>query len=293
MAVEIFIVAHSDDWFLFMGNTAADAVADPRNTIVFVYVTAANFVDGTNVAIGTRVRLQYETGLRAREDAAIAAALACCGLEPGVPRYFPLKDAANVKFDIKTINGRDLAHYEVANTRHYCLRLADGLGDGSGVAWNGNQSLRSLRSGAGPLTAQGDLPARYDTWGDLTATLRGIFDAESGGQQCRLNFLDPQDSALPGGAHSDHQHVGLAVQDAAADEARYQHALFLGYRIANMDVNLNDAQQKVKRKLLDAWNGVQQAFYPSIDREPYTSWALRQYPPPAGGGRRHAVNPVS
>src|SRR5436309_10078400 len=106
MAVEIFIVAHSDDWFLFMGKAGTDAAADPGNTVVFVYLTASNFIDDTATATGTRVRLRYETGLRVREDATMATALTCCGLAASLPQYFPLKNAANVKFDVKVVNGR-------------------------------------------------------------------------------------------------------------------------------------------------------------------------------------------
>src|SRR5689334_9509512 len=198
MAVEIFIVAHSDDWFLFMGKAGQEAVAPAGNRVAFVYVTASNFIDNTATSTGTLVRLQYETGLRAREDATIAAALQCCQLPTNLPPYFPLnplQEAPNVKFEVRTINGRELACYEVGtNTRHYCLRLTDGQVDGSGVAWNGNQSLRRLREGVTAMTAQGDIPARYDAWADLTKTLRAIFDAESNGQNCAINFLDPTDA---------------------------------------------------------------------------------------------------
>ena len=149
MAVAFFIVAHSDDWFLFMGNAGLDAFGDGKNgnTICFVYVTATNFIDGTNVAVGDDVKQRYEQGLLLREGATINMMV----------DHFD----APLDFAVKQINGRGIAFYEVANTRHYCLRLADGIVDGSGVAWNGNQSLRNLKEKGQAMTAQGDIPATF------------------------------------------------------------------------------------------------------------------------------------
>jgi len=155
MAVAFFIVAHSDDWFLFMGNAGLDAVGNGNNgnTIGFVYMTASNFIDGTNTSLGTKVRLRYEAGLRVRENATIATALSMFGLAAELPPLFPAVDAPNVTFDVKQINGRDIAFYSIANTRHYCLRLTDGVVDGSGVAWTTGACLvtfgREVETGGG------------------------------------------------------------------------------------------------------------------------------------------------
>ncbi len=283
MAVAFFIVAHSDDWFLFMGNAGLDAVGNGNNgnTIGFVYMTASNFIDGTNTSLGAKVRLRYEAGLRVRENATIATALSMFGLAAELPPLFPAVDAPNVTFDVKQINGRDIAFYSIANTRHYCLRLTDGVVDGSGMAWNGNQSLKRLKDGVTALTAQGDIPARYGKWSDLTDTLRAIFDAESGGGHCWLNYLDPVDANQPfPDGHSDHRHVGLAVQDATQGAANYDHALFRGYTIRNDVPNLTEPQKKAKMKLITAWDDVQKdsgGIYGTIVHPPYTDWATRQY----------------
>jgi hypothetical protein len=266
MAVAFFIVAHSDDWFLFMGNAGLEAFGDGQNgnTICFVYVTATNFIDGTNVAMGDEVRQRYEEGLRVREDATINM----------MADYF---DAPS-DFVVKRINDRDIAFYEVANTRHYCLRLADGLVDGSGVAWNGNQSLMQLKQSGKAMTAQGDIPAQYGSWNDLTGTLRAIFDAETNGDHCWLNYLDPDDAAqdFPLG-HSDHRHVGLAVRDAVEGAENYDHARFRGYSIIRGKANLTGRRKSEKTRLIRKWDDLQTGFYPSIWHTPYQEWAERQY----------------
>lgn len=268
MATAFFIVAHSDDWFLFMGNAGLDAFGDGKNgnTICFVYVTATNAIDGTYNDTGDAVRELYERGLREREEATILM----------MADYFD----APADFAVKSLNGREIAYYEVANTRHYCLRLADGIVDGSGVAWNGRQSLRHLREQNLPMTAQGDIPATYATWSDLTATLRAIFDHEGGGQHIWLNYLDPVDASQPfPDGHSDHQHVGLAVQDATRDTDIYHHALFRGYTIRKGRVNVKDERAKGKRLLIKSWDDIQKksGLYGSIMVPPYTEWATRQY----------------
>jgi hypothetical protein len=282
MAVAFFIVAHSDDWFLFMGNAGVDAVGDGQNgnTICFVYVTASNAIDGTGALKGTKVRLRHEAGLRLRENATIAAALSMFKKKEDFPPGFPAVDAADVLFDVKEINGHEIAYYEVFNTRHYCLRLADGGVAGDGVAWTGNQSLQRLRNGLTSLSAQGDIPALYADWNDLTDTLRAIFDGETAGQQCWLNYLDPVDAAKPfPDGHSDHRHVGLAVQDATAGAANYDHALFRGYTIRLDAENLDNEEKKDKRALINAWDDVQKTrgMYDTIQQGAYLDWAKRQY----------------
>ncbi len=282
MAVAFFIVAHSDDWFLFMGNAGVDAVGDGHNgnTICFVYVTASNAIDGMEAAKGTKVRLRHEAGLRIRENATIATALSMFGKKANFPAGFPIVETDDVLFDVKEVNGREIAYYEVLNTHHYCLRLADGGVGGDGVAWTGNQSLRRLRAGLTPLSAQGDIPALYDDWNELTDTLRAIFDGEAAGQHCWLNYLDPVDAAKPfPDGHSDHQHVGLAVQDATAGAANYESALFRGYTIRLAAENLDNNEKKEKRALINAWDDVQKTrgLYDTIQQGAYLDWATRQY----------------
>ena len=286
MAVAFFIVGHSDDWFLFMGKAALDAIGDGNNgnTIGFVYVTAANFIDGSATLVGPDIERRYLRGLRARETATIATAMSIFDKNAVFTQNFPQTPVAGVNSDVRTVNGHDIAHYTVRNTFHYCLRLADGNVDGSGSAWTGNQSLLRLMNNGVPLTAQGDVPSRYQTWNDLTDTLRAIFDLETANEQhCWLNYLDPTDAnqGFPDG-HSDHYHVGLAVEGATPDPSKYGHARFRGYTTdGHPEDQLDPASAAANLGLLTVWDDLQVKLSGGIYKQlrgtgAYNIWVQRQ-----------------
>jgi LmbE family N-acetylglucosaminyl deacetylase len=298
MAVAFFIVAHSDDWFLFMGKQALDAIGDGSNgnRIGFVYVTATNFVDGSKAQTGPEIEGKFALGLRARESATIATALSIFGRHPDFPEDFPDTPVNGVNFETRRINGRDIAYYSVRNTFHYCLRLPDGDVDGTGSAWTGNQSLMRLRRDGVPCVAQGPLPARYETWNDLTGTLRAIFDAETAGEtHSWLNYLDPNDSKQPfADGHPDHFHVALAVEDATRAPSKYGHARFRGYTTVKSDGNeIDQGAAAANLALLTRWDdlqrGLSENLYTSISGGAYLVWVRRQELLSAEKGRQRAV----
>lgn len=200
-AVNVFAVAHADDWQLFMNPEAFHAMDEPHEKAVFVHLTAGDAGRGV-----TGEPVPYYL---AREEGALRAIRFMANAQPetgmGVAMESAMVDRA----------GHLLQRFAYANAVAYFLRLPDGNFTGPGYETTGWQSLERLRTGAIAGIAAVDASARYAGWDDLTATLAAIVASEMRPGEGLGLHLPEKDEELNPQDHSDHRNAALAMEAAA------------------------------------------------------------------------------
>ena len=202
-AVSVFVVAHPDDWQLFMNPAAFHAMNAPNDKAVFVHVSAGDAGRGVG-GEPTPYYLAREEGamraIRFMANAADATAALGAGTRP------------------QTVEraGHAVARHSYANAVAYFLRVHDGN------IVNGNDyqehplSLQRLRSGASAETRAIDGSARYAGWNDFVATLEAIVGSElAPGSALNLHIAELDEKRNPGD-HHDHRAVAFAMEEVAA-----------------------------------------------------------------------------
>jgi hypothetical protein len=202
-AVSIFVVAHPDDWQLFMNPDAFHAMSDARGKAVFVHVSAGDAGRGEGGEPTPYYLAREEGALRAIRFMANAvnptAALGADSKPESVERA-----------------GHKVIRHTYANAVAYFLRVHDGN------IVNGNDyqehplSLQRLRSGATAETKAIDGSASYVGWNDFVATLAAIVASEVvRGTALNLHIAELDEERNPGD-HADHRAVAFAMEDVAA-----------------------------------------------------------------------------
>ncbi len=200
--LSVFVVAHPDDWQLFMNPDAFHAMNEPHEKAVFVHVTAG---DAGKVLGGepTPYYLAREEGaLRAIRFLANAAnptaALGADSRPEGVDRA-----------------GHQVARHTYANAISYFLRIHDG-NIVTGTEFQQHPlALERLRSGASAETKAIDDSARYAGWADFVATLEALVTSEmTPGTVLNLHIAELDEKRNPGD-HPDHRAVAYAMEEVA------------------------------------------------------------------------------
>src|SRR5262245_16355491 len=140
--VSFYVVAHEDDWQLFMNPSAFKDVTGGAATTVFIHVTAGD--DGMGTGTGGRKQPYY----LARENGAVTAVRFMVGTD-----WHPPVDGVSGSV---TLNGHSIYRVRYANVAAYFLRLPDGNGSGAGYEGTGFQSLERLANGDIPTISAVD-----------------------------------------------------------------------------------------------------------------------------------------
>ena len=226
---DVFLIAHQDDWQLFMGDVVFKGVRR-GNQSIFVYLTAGDENHAT----------EY---WRTRERAALESTR----LAAAAP------DTATVTCASVPVLTHAIQRCTIANTTSYFLRLPDGRRDGSGFAHNAFQSLRKLRSTRISAIRAVDTSATYSGWGDLIATVEEIIRRERmAGSPITVHANDPN-AAINPGDHSDHQLAGL-VATAMRTRAPAEVIYYVGYALAARPDNRTRTQTREKSALFLAYD---------------------------------------
>jgi GlcNAc-PI de-N-acetylase len=200
--LSVFVVAHPDDWQLFMNPDAFHAMNEPRGKAVFVHVSAG---DAGKVMGGepTPYYLAREEGaLRAIRFMANAAnATAALG--------------ADTRPEAVERAGHPLARHTYANAVAYFMRIHDGNIVTGDQFEEHPLSLQRLRSGASAETKAIDDSTRYVGWNDFVATLEAVVRSElEPGMALNLHIAE-LDEGLNPGDHPDHRAVAFAMEEVA------------------------------------------------------------------------------
>jgi LmbE family N-acetylglucosaminyl deacetylase len=227
---DVFIVAHEDDWQLFMGDIAARQIR-AGDSVLFVYLTAGD--DG-------RDSLYWRT----REQAALQSTRVAIGRDAS--------DSAAVRCSVTTVLDHAVQQCVVDNTKSYFLRLPDGKRNGMGFASHDNQSLRKLRGRKIPIINAVDGSAVYNGWEDLTSTINNIIGRNSPDRDVVVHANDPSIAANPHD-HFDHRMAGLLVEDLRRTQ-RWKTQYYVGYALATRAANRSTDQAREKTAIFLAYD---------------------------------------
>jgi LmbE family N-acetylglucosaminyl deacetylase len=224
--VDVVVVAHQDDWQLFMGDVLTPRLrSDFRG--VFVYLTAGD--DG-------RDSVYWQT----RERAALESTRIAAGI--------PVGDL--LACSIVQIRDHSIRKCTVGNTESYFLRLPDGKRDGKGFARYGYRSLRKLRANPRSEMSAIDTSTTYRGWTDLMTTIGAIIDRDSAA--VTIHTSDPSVIRNPHD-HFDHRMTGLLVADLRK-QRKLGAMYYVGYALATRADNRSNDQTQAKTALLIAYD---------------------------------------
>jgi hypothetical protein len=201
--LSVFVVAHPDDWQLFMNPAAFHAMDEPHEKAVFVHVSAGDAGKGTGGTPTPYYLAREEGALRAIRFMANAvdanAALGADSRPETVERA-----------------GHAVARHAYANAVAYFLRIHDGNIVTGDVFEEHPLSLQRLRSGASGETRAIDGSARYAGWKEFVATLEAVVASElASGAALDLHIAELDERRNPGD-HPDHRAVAFAMEEVAA-----------------------------------------------------------------------------
>ena len=219
---DVFVVAHEDDWQLFMGDVVAKRIR-AGHSATFVYLTAGD--DG-------RDSLYWQT----RERAALQSTRVAIG--PAAA------DSNAMSCSTMEISEHTIRKCVIANTESYFMRLPDGKRNGAGFARHDYQSLRRLRGKKiGTITAL-DGSATYHGWQDLKTTVSSLIGSDSASAEIVVHANDPSIAANPHD-HFDHRMAGLLVNDLRKGQT-WNTEYYVGYALATRAANrsTDDAREK-------------------------------------------------
>ena len=201
--LSVFVVAHPDDWQLFMNPAAFHGMNEPHEKAVFVHVSAGDAGRGVSGEPTPYYLAREEGALRAIRFMANAAdANAALG--------------ADTKPEAVERAGHKVARHTYANTVAYFFRLHDGLiVNGSDMQVH-PQALTRLRTGEAAEANAIDGSARYAGWSELVATLEAVIASElSPGTALNLHIAELDERRNPRD-HADHRAVAYAMEEVAA-----------------------------------------------------------------------------
>jgi hypothetical protein len=222
---DVFLVAHQDDWQLFMGDVAFKGIRRGNHT-VFIYLTAGDDNRGSS----------YWT---TREQAALQSTRLAANIR---------SDSGAISCESVSVHTRVIQRCAIANTVSYFIRLPDGRRDGAGFEHNAFQSLRKLRAKRISAITAVDTSGTYRGWGDLTATIQELIRRELAvGSAVTVHVNDPNAAVNPRD-HSDHRMAGLVGADLRKTSG-WGLIYYVGYALASRPDNRSRAQVEQKTAL--------------------------------------------
>lgn len=195
--IAVYIVAHQDDWQLFMDPFISSDLLDPSCRTVIIHTTAGDAGEG-------------KPFWQAREAGAISSL------------RFRLSGNSmiNPKKRTVTIHDKRLVRTILNNTSVYFLRWPDGGMHGDGFATYQGQSMEKIRSNSIRELTSVDFQHTFYSFTEMSALINAIIQEEMT-QSCitdagmlTLNFPE-YDETIRSYDHNDHLNTALLVQQTA------------------------------------------------------------------------------
>ncbi len=232
-ARDVVVVAHQDDWQLFMGDVIAERIR-AGDSVTFIYLTAGD--DGRD-----------STYWQSRERAALESTRIAAG---------PTRTGATEPTCSRVnVLGHLIRRCEVSNAASYFLRLPDGKRSGSGFAVHSYQSLRKLRGKTISAISAVDQSATYFGWEDLKSTLTELVERSVAGraEEIVIHSSDPNIAVNPHD-HLDHRLAGLLVADVNKKQ-NWKTRYYVGYALAMRAANRSTEEARQKTAVFLAYDG--------------------------------------
>jgi len=229
---DVFVVAHEDDWQLFMGDVVAKRIR-AGDSVIFIYLTAGD--DG-------RDSLYWQT----RERAALQSTRLAIGPDAA--------DSAAVRCSTTEVLEHAIRKCVIANTESYFMRLPDGKRNGLGFGRHDYQSLRRLRGKKIGTMLAVDGSAAYHGWQDLMATANKLIGSRSSSDAAEIivHANDPSIAANPHD-HFDHRMAGLLVNDLRKGQT-WNTRYYVGYALATRAANRSADEAREKTAIFLAYD---------------------------------------
>ena len=231
--VDIVVVAHADDWQVFLGDAIVERIRSGRRP-VFIYLTAGDH--GRDY--------QY---WRQRETAALQStrvALAAQG-----------PSADNAECDLVRVGSHAIRRCAVGPSESFFLRLPDGNRNGHGFARNRFESLRKLRTNRLTVLHSVDSSTSYASWQDLTATVNALVRMVADSMNTHdivLHTTDPSVRINPHD-HYDHRMAGK-LTESLLTMADWSGRYYIGYALSTRAPNRTAVQQQEKLSVFSAYD---------------------------------------
>jgi len=277
--VVLVMVAHPDDWQLFLGDVVVEALA--RGERVVAVVASAGGDDRPEAFWRAR-----EAGALASTEAALA--LARVPTSPGAVTCRPVSFAGPRP---GTGSTPVLCERPGGRMATVFLRLPDGRGDGSGFARTGRQSLLRLEQGKIPRIDPVDGGGGYRSTGAVAEAVVGVLGAlgvptggiaESNGAEpmgrgrvVRVLTHDPEVRLNPLD-HADHRVVGR-VALAVAARVGASATVYAGYSTVKRPDNLGAERSAWKSWLFVAYDRAMLAVNGRWSAYAENAWAHASY----------------
>ena len=257
-STHIFVNGHADDWMLFMGEYAYEAISSPDNQVVIIILTAGDAG-------------RDETFWRGRETGSLASVRAVLD--------YPIHQGdPSEKDEMMELSGKKLRWHETGNVHTYFLRLPDGYPNGQGSKTHGGQSLYKMEEGKLPSITTVDENDTY-TLSDVENVLQDIFTKEHHKDSIYVHLLDPV--GPPDFSHSDH-YMAQKLATQALAKMDFQNCKILSfedYRIQNKTPNLSGSPYAQKTTIFAAYDF---AMFKAVGEcklcsSGYLAWLARSY----------------
>lgn len=225
----VFIIAHQDDWQLFMGDVVARSLRSGVPA-TFVYLTAGD--DGRDSVYW-----------RTRERAALSSTLVATGLAA--------TGSDSVDCTSLSVLEHSIRQCVVGNTTSFFLRLPDGKRNGAGFASRNFQSMRRLRAGKITSISAVDGSSTYRGWKDLVATVNALIPNVADSQNV-VSTTDPSIVVNPHD-HFDHRMAGWLVEELRR-RRKFATRYYVGYALATRADNRSNEQAQLKGAIFRAYD---------------------------------------
>jgi len=226
----VVIIAHADDWQVFMGDAIVDRVRAGRRP-VFIYLTAGDHGRDSDY-------------WQLRENAALQSTRIALAMPA----------SARASCDTIHLGARRISRCVLGSSVSYFLRLPDGNRDGAGFARNHFESLRKLRAKGISVHAI-DGSQTYVSWQDLTTTVARLVRMNVDSTRSAdvvLHTTDPSVRTNPHD-HYDHRMVGKLTENLLRTN-QWTGRYYVGYALATRSPNRTTKQRQEKLEVFEAYD---------------------------------------
>jgi hypothetical protein len=258
--VSFYVVAHQDDWQLFMGEKAFKDIKDPLTQVIIIFVTSGE-AGKDSVYWKNRDR----------------AAFNCLSFIKNKPFKDSIPGTA-----VKEFLGHKIKYSNYDNVRYYYMRIPDGHGRaGVGYESYGNQSMKKFKAGEIPSMTCTDSSSAYIGWQDLVSTMKSMIDEEAKGmKEVEVHFPE-YDKTINVNSHSDHLATGQIVFEALKDNSTFKKLAYVDYETQFKPVNLGLDDIMIKASLYMVYDKAvfDGSSYCTIcdGKGQYSQWIFRSY----------------
>jgi hypothetical protein len=246
----VYLVAHQDDWQLFMGIDAYNDISDASHKVVFIYLTNG---DACNKTGNCAFHIPY---FIARENGAKNSVYLVTD-HAGSP---PAGKARPQNLHV-SVNQHTITKWQYKNVVKYFLRLPDGHLDLDypprlRCGFNPEDSTYINNFRRGILRKLEDVTGltMYYGWHDLVNTVRTIVKTEDTGTGVLLHTHEFS-QALNTETHPDHRETGLIAENIRQRTPSVSVIYHLDYVTFSFSANLSDTETMKETGLFAAYNG--------------------------------------